>query len=194
MNPLKFVDPDGMGLEPAAGLSKPNKDRIVRDLTRLYRKETGRAAIQQLSSSDIKYVVGAGKLGGKDELGHTQAEGFKGTIDLSTGQITNVDRTSGKQVTITLDFKKMDDRKAINPEQTQGEEQHTVDHEIAGHAVAFDSDPAAEQNKDYGHAEFDADRAADTVESEKNSLSNKDAEQDVQKLLADKPRKHSDEE
>jgi RHS repeat-associated protein len=191
-NPLKYVDPDGMDLKLAAGLSKADKNRIVHDLTQLYRKETGRAALQQLGSSDITYVVRAGKLGGKTELGYTHGEGFTGTIDPITGKPANVDRTSG-QVNITLDFKKMDDRKAIDPKTTQGEEQHTVDHEIAGHAVDFDNNPAAEQNKSFGQAEFDADKAAYTVEAEKNSMHGKDAENEVREILNEpKKSKRSD--
>lgn len=52
--------------------------------------------------------------------------------------------------------------------------------------------PAAGQNKSYGQAEFDADKSADTVEAEKDSLSNKDAEKDIRQVLEPKGTKRSD--
>ncbi len=191
-NPLKFVDPDGMNLELAPGLSKSTQSRITKDLSNMYQKATGRAAIQQLASSDIKYVIGSGSLSGKGELGYTDYGKVQGTIDRSTGQITSVDRTSINQVTITLDLKKMDARKAQDPVTTKGEEQHTVDHEVGGHAASFDTNPAAEQNKDQGHAEFDADNAADTIEKEPNTVGAKDATNAVRDLLKNPPNMHSD--
>jgi uncharacterized protein RhaS with RHS repeats len=41
-NPLKHIDPDGADLKLAAGLSKSDQNRLLKDTVKLYRKESGR--------------------------------------------------------------------------------------------------------------------------------------------------------
>src|SRR6267154_3745923 len=46
-NPLKYVDADGNDLKLASGLKKADQDRIIKDAVKLYRKASGRAAMER---------------------------------------------------------------------------------------------------------------------------------------------------
>jgi RHS repeat-associated protein len=179
-NPLTYVDPDGRELVLANDLSKSDKDRIIKDLSAAYRKESGRAAVEQLKKSDIKYVLGTGKLPDTPKgsiLGRTDPKHFKGTIDKNSGKVTSVNRKSG-EVEITFDFKKMD--KNGVPQQI---EQHAFDHEVAGHAIDFDTNPAAERNETTKQAEDKAEAAAFKVESQQDTMDKKEAEAKVKEAV-----------
>lgn len=89
-NPLKYVDTDGNDLKLAAGLKKADAERIMKDMVRMYRKESGRAAVERMEKSDITFVVGTGRLPDKMNLmagtltenyGKTEKVGFTGSID-----------------------------------------------------------------------------------------------------------------
>jgi RHS repeat-associated protein len=62
-NPLKFVDPDGMDVVLAAGLSQKDRSYVVQNLARLYATPAGRAMLQRADQSKFTVEVGTAKLG-----------------------------------------------------------------------------------------------------------------------------------
>jgi hypothetical protein len=62
-----------------------------------------------------------------------------------------------------------------------------VDHEL-GHQVDVDRDPLKEHNQSEQDAERNAEALANSLEGEKNSMSQKDAEQAVKDLIKNEPK------
>ena len=199
-NSLKYIDSDGMDIKLATGLSPLDQNRIIHNLAASYRKESGRATINQLSKSDITYTYKTGTL--KTET--TQQNGHPVLVEqygvtephvrVSTdgnGNITGVVRGQ-TSVDVTFDFNKRDaaQMKAATGERSQApdSEQHVNDHEL-GHQIDVDRDPLKEHNQTNEQAEKNAEDFANSLEKEKNSMSQKDAENEVRALLEkkDKP-------
>jgi RHS repeat-associated protein len=61
-NPLKYFDPDGNDIKLKSGMKKDDADKILKSLVRMYRKESGRTAIERMEKSDMTFVIGTGKL------------------------------------------------------------------------------------------------------------------------------------
>ena len=175
--------------------------RSIHNLAASYRKESGRAAINQLAKSDIAYTYGTGNLKSeiiqkdghtmlKEQYGSTEPH-IKVTADAS-GNITGVVRGQTK-VDVTFDFAKRDAAETAfitgQRNQAPDSEQHVNDHEL-GHQIDVDRDPMKEHNQTDEQAEKNAEDFANKVENEKNSMSQKDAENAVKDLLnknKDKP-------
>jgi len=115
---LKGIARDRADLKLAAGLSKSDQNRIIKDAVKLYRKESGRAALNQLAKSDVHYVVGTGQLASTpnaaksavlEEFGRTEpaAGTLKGTQDPKTGNVDYIERKD-LTINITLDLAKLD--------------------------------------------------------------------------------------
>ena len=88
-------------------------------------------------------------------------------------------------VNVTFDFAKLDSALSAfmnGQRQAPPTEQHINDHEL-GHQVDVDKDPAAEHNQPTDQAEQKADGFASSLEKEKNTMSQKDAEKSVRDLL-----------
>ncbi len=177
-NPLKYVDADGNDLKLAPGLKKADAERIMKDTVKMYRKESGRAAIERLEKSDITFAVGTGRLPSKTNLmagsltenyGKTEKVGFTGSVDSKTGRVTAIDRQSG-QINITFDFQKRDDAQTSYDNRLQSNpppsEQHLVRHEF-GHADDMNSDMVRETNQSNQDAENGAENFANKVGNEK---------------------------
>lgn len=191
-NPLKYVDPDGNDIKLKSGMKKSDVDKILGHLVRMYRKESGRSALERMEKSDMTFVVGTGKLETKVDLfnqtmsntyGLTKPEGFKGTKDPTTGEITP-DRKSG-QVTITFDYDKRSDAEkahdaGLGP--APPSEQRLTQHEI-GHAGEFERDLLKEANRTEQESEKVADAFADKVDREKDAMSKEEAEKRVREIL-----------
>ena len=198
-NPLKYYDPDGRDLKLAPGLKKANQDRLIKDAIKLYRKESGRAALEQLAKSDVKYILATGSLpsridlmagGYRDTFGETKPDPstFKGTID-QTGRTTSIERP-GLVISITLDLQRRDDaQKAseLGQQQEPASESTVFNHEI-GHAQDKDNDLVKEQNKTEAEAENTADAFANKVKREKDTMSEADAETRVREILGLPPK------
>jgi RHS repeat-associated protein len=194
-NPNKYDDPDGNDLKLKSGMKKSDQDRIIKDAVRLYRKQSGREAIESMKKSDISYVVGNGKLPSqmnlltntvKEKYGSTDRVNFKGTPDPNApGKITDIDRKSG-EVTITFDFQKRDDaqrayengQRATAPDS----EQHVFNHEW-GHGDDMNKDMVKEYNQSEEDAEKNAEAFARKVEGEKNTLNEAEAEKRVGEIF-----------
>lgn len=115
---MKGIARDRADLKLAAGLSKSDQNRIIKDAVKLYRKESGRAALNQLAKSDVHYVVGTGQLASTpnaaksavlEEFGRTEpaAGTLKGTQDPKTGNVDYIERKD-LTINITLDLAKLD--------------------------------------------------------------------------------------
>ena len=194
-NPLKYTDPDGRDLKLAAGIKKADSDKILKRATNLYRKASGREAIERLEKSDITFQLGTAKLETKtdlhnktvvDEYGRTKGTGFKGTVDPSDAtKAKTIVRTSGV-VQIDFDFGKRDDAQIAYNNKLQSNEpaseQQVVDHEI-GHADDMNNDMVKEQNQSEKDAEAKANNFAKKVKDEKNSMSSEEAETRVREIL-----------
>jgi RHS repeat-associated protein len=199
-NPLKYTDRDGRDLKLAPGLKKADQDRILKRAVNLYRKATGRAAIERMERSDIKFEVGTGKLPSQTNLlegtisqkyGETKAVGFSGAVDPNNrGKVTAIDRTSGT-VQITLDFAKRDNSQTAyeNGQSSKAppSEQHVFDHEL-GHGNDMNNDMVREVTQSEQDAEKNAEAFANTSESEKDSMSKEDAEKRVREIFGIPPK------
>jgi hypothetical protein len=189
------VDADGNDLRMAPGLKKADQDRIIKNAVKLYRKASGRSALERMEKSDIKFEVGTGKLPTKTNLfqgvatenyGNTERVGFTGTPDPNnTGKVTAIDRTSGT-VQITFDFAKRDDAQNAydNGQRSKApdSEQHVFDHET-GHADDMNNDMVKEFNQTEKDAEKNAEAFANGAENEKDTMSKEDAETRVRDIL-----------
>ena len=190
-NPLKYTDPDGNDLKLKAGLKKADQDSIIKDAVNLYRKESGRAGLRQLKTSDITYVVGTGHLKTEinlfkgtaaEEFGRTAPEHLSGTTQ--NGVLTSIDR-KGVTVNITLDVDKRDSAEKASDAGLRSpppSEQTVFNHEI-GHAVDKDTDLLKEYNETEQQAEKKANTFVDAAAREKNSMSKEDAEKEVREML-----------
>ena len=190
-NPLRYIDLDGRDLKLASGLKKADQDRIIKRAVNLYRKASGRAAIESMATSDIKFEVGTGNLPSKISLmdrtvketyGETKGIGFKIIHEpADPSKVISIDRASGV-VRIVFDLSK---RKDADVSYSAGlssvappSEQHLFDHEF-GHADDMNKNMVAEANQSEQQAEQNAEAFANTAEKEKDSLSQEDAEKRV---------------
>ncbi len=192
-NPLKYVDPDGNDLKLNPKLKKADQDRIIKDAIKLYRKASGRAALEQLEKSDVTYVVGSGKLPTdinlfkgtvSEHYGLTAAEQLRGIKDPKTGQVTFIER-KGVVINITLDFGKRDDAQSAATAGSRPEppsEQAVFNHEV-GHSVDKDNDLVKEANESDADAEKNANGFNDKVMKEKDTLSYEEAEKRVREIF-----------
>jgi RHS repeat-associated protein len=196
-NPTTFTDPNGQEVRLAEGLSRRDQSRIIHNLAAAYRKESGRTAINGLAKSDITYRYGTGHLPDtKTALpggGQLLEQRFGDTVPItrgtmnSDGTVTSVVRTE-TTVEVTFDFGKLDAASSafLNGQRQEPPptEQRVNDHEL-GHQVDIDKDPVAEHNQSTQQAEKKADGFANSLEKEKNTMSQKDAEKEVKNLLHD---------
>lgn len=93
-NPLQFVDPDGMDIMLAEGLSHKDQSFVVNHLARMYATPAGRAMLERADQSKFTVTVGTGHLGRTDVTkappgtvvfgGQTKVEG--GNTIYGTGQ------------------------------------------------------------------------------------------------------------
>lgn len=191
-NPLKYVDPDGMDLKLAVGLKKSDQDRIIKNAIKLYRKESGRKALDKLESSKTTYEMRSGPLPTKssdvgtiENYGLTKPDNMSGTKDDKTGKITSIDKDN-VTVGITLDFGKFDQtqRDILNDKRPVGSlpsENGVFNHEI-GHADDFENDPVRQQNQAEAEDEKSANGFAEKIRKEKDSLSEDEAEKRVREI------------
>jgi RHS repeat-associated protein len=196
-NPLKHIDPDGADLKLAAGLSKADQNRLLKDAVKLYRKESGREALNQLAKSDVHYVLGTGQLastpvkgGVVEQFGETKPQGrLPGTTDPVTGKVDYIQR-EGLTINITLDVNKLDaDRKVADEGKiTAPPSEETVFRHEIGHALDKDTDLVAEYNESDPEAEAEANGFARTAGSQKDTLSEQDAEKQVREILGLPPK------
>jgi len=203
-NPLKYVDPDGMDLKLAAGMKKSDQDRIIKHAIKLYRKESGRKALEQLDKSKTTYEIRNGKLdtttnpdGSKTAVfGRTEPDSanFKMKTDPS-GKATSID-TTNVTVGVTLDLAKFDqtlrDIGADKLPLGSLPSESGVFNEEVGHALDFDNDPVQFQNQreDEGHAK--SDKFIEKVKKEKDTVTEAKAEEEVRKLLGLPPKESKD--
>jgi RHS repeat-associated protein len=197
-NPLKHIDPDGADLKFAAGLSKADQDRLLKDAVKLYRKESGREALNQLAKSDVHYVLGTGQLastpvkgGTVEQFGLTEPkEGtFKGSTDPITHKVDYIQR-EGLVINITLDVNKLDQDRSLADQGKMTQppsEQRVFNHEIA-HALDKDTDLVNERNETDSEAEAEANGFAQTAGSQKDTLSERDAERQVREIFGLPPK------
>jgi hypothetical protein len=103
----------------------------------------------------------------------------------SDGTVTSIVRSEAT-VEVTFDFGKLDAAASAflngQGQEPPPTEQRVNDHEL-GHQVDVDKDPVAEHNQSTQQAEKKADGFANSLEKEKNTMSQKDAEKEVRKLL-----------
>jgi RHS repeat-associated protein len=192
-NPLKYSDPDGCDLKLAPGLKKGDADRLMKAAIKIYRKESGRAAIDRLEKSDIIFTIGTGRLPDRvnlmagviaENFGATERVNVKGDLDAKTGKVTQIDRNSG-EVHITLDLEKRDNAQSAYEHGLQSapdSEKHLFGHEL-GHADDMNNDMVKEYNQSNEDAEKNAETLANKIDSEKDSMSEADAEKNVRKIL-----------
>jgi RHS repeat-associated protein len=62
-NPLKYIDPDGMDVILAEGMSQANRIYVVKNLARMYATPAGKAMLQRADESKFTITVGTGHLG-----------------------------------------------------------------------------------------------------------------------------------
>jgi RHS repeat-associated protein len=65
-NPLKFIDPNGMDVVLAAGLSQSDRSYVVNNLARMYATPAGKGFLQRADQSKFTITVGTGHLGRTD--------------------------------------------------------------------------------------------------------------------------------
>jgi uncharacterized protein RhaS with RHS repeats len=190
-NPLKYVDPDGRDLKLKAGMKKADVDRIIKINVSIYRKASGREALEKMEKSSIPITNGTGILPsvertvyGKKVLtetyGLTSREGT-GNVD-AQGKLT-VNITS---ITVTYDFEKRDRAQTLHTmgqrNQSPDTEQHVGNHET-GHTERLITDPVTEVTASDEEAEAYAEDFAKKIEQEKNTMSEKDAEKRVKEMF-----------
>jgi hypothetical protein len=195
--PLQYFDPNGRDLELASDLDKGDRERIIKQLVKHYRKKTFREAIERMEKSEVTHTIGGGKLGTvgwptsgqvEDNYGRNQLE-LRGKRDES-GKVTEVDR-SGTTNTITIDFQKRDDAQGAYENGMGSEppsESDVIIHEV-GHGNDFELDPVKVSNTDPKDLEPGASDFTERVRKEKNSLSEKEAKKRIYEILGLEPPK-----
>jgi RHS repeat-associated protein len=182
-NPLKYVDPDGMEIRLAPGLDQKSQNRIMKDLVETYRRSTGRAGLQSLDKSAMKFSLGTAslpdyKVGNQTErvFGRNDPAGVVGTMTPDGKTVATVDQ-SKSSVKIEYDFKKLDSGGQDAPS-----EKTLFNHEL-GHGVDMAKDPVGALNKTQGESETSAEGFQEQVSKEKPDMSKEDAQKAVQEML-----------
>jgi hypothetical protein len=89
-NPLKYVDPDGADLLLAQGISKKDRDFIVKNLARYYMTEAGKKVVDNLDKVPFRIALGKGDLERK-ELNPAKMGEYKiGGQEKVTGGLTTI--------------------------------------------------------------------------------------------------------
>ncbi|HXO00272.1 MAG TPA: RHS repeat-associated core domain-containing protein [Candidatus Acidoferrales bacterium] len=93
-NPMKYVDPNGLDIVLAAGLSQSDRSYVVNNLARMYATPAGKAMLQKADQSKFTITVGTGHLGRTDLTkapagavvfgGQTKVEGGNTHYDVAT--------------------------------------------------------------------------------------------------------------
>jgi RHS repeat-associated protein len=65
-NPMKYVDPNGLDIVLAAGLSQGDRSYVVNNLARMYATPAGKAMLQRADQSKFTITIGTGHLGRTD--------------------------------------------------------------------------------------------------------------------------------
>jgi len=192
-NPLKFVDTDGRDLTLAAGLKKSEQDRIIKNAIKLYRKESGRKALERMENSGTTYEFRVGRLPNKssdvgvaENYGLTKPDTLYGKKDEKTGKIISIDKDK-ITVGITLDLNKLDQtqRDILDGKRSVGtlpSESEVFDHEI-GHGDDFENDPVNQQNQSLSQDEENANNFVQRIRMEKDTMSEEDARARVREIL-----------
>lgn len=185
-NPLMFVDSDGRDIELAANLSKKDQNRLVKALTKLYQKESGRKIIDRLERSNTKFTIGTGKLP-EGDLGKVDPTdpANKVTVDKS-GKVVKADISI---VRITIDAEQRDNREALAEvlgKEKPPSEEKVVAHETV-HAGHLEEDPVGMLNRPKEEEEEETKKATDQILSEPDSMKEKKAKEEVEKALKKKP-------
>lgn len=187
-NPFKYIDADGNDLKLAPGLKKADVEKIIKHAVALYRKQSGRDALERMEQRKVIIVVGTGKLPTNvnlmqqtvtDRFGNTGVDRTN-TINTKTNQIVASQINS---VTVTFDFGKRNDAQSsaeINKTPGPPSEQHVVDHEF-GHVERVTGDPLGSAT-DTDPEKF-AEDFANQAEKEKNTMSPEDAEKHVREIF-----------
>ncbi len=125
-NPLKYVDPDGRELKWATSLSTSDRERLVKILVDVVRREEGRALVERLAADPQVVEIGARSVG--DDSGSGGMTKTLGVINLK-----------GSDLAITLDLGKIS---SIDPRQdpVHAGGTTTMAHELY-HANSFVSAP-----------------------------------------------------
>jgi RHS repeat-associated protein len=193
-NPLKYVDPDGRDLKLKAGMKKADADRIMKINVSIYRKASGRAALERMESSTIPITSGTGtlpttvtregtKINIKEQYGLTSREGTG--YPAPPDKLQTVVLTS---ITVTYDFEKRDAAQAramIDPRFANSppdSEQQVGRHET-GHVDALITDPVREVTATEEESEAYAEDFAKRIEKEPNTMKEKDAEKRVKEMF-----------
>lgn len=179
-NPQKYVDLDGRDLVLKPGMKKADVDRIIKNHVKMYRKESGRAALEKQERSKVTIEVGTGQLDGR-KFGETQPEG-KATRD-NQGVIT---RFEISKIGVTYDFEKIDqatDDFIDGKRSQQPDSQEYVTYHEGGHTDSLITNPTADANMSYEDAEAGADDFAKKLEKEKDTLDKKAAEKRVKEMF-----------
>jgi len=97
-NPLKYVDPDGRELKWATSLSTSDRERLVKILVEVVRREEGRALVERLAADSQVVEIGtrsvgddSGSGGMTKTLGVTNLKGSDLGITLDLGKISSID-------------------------------------------------------------------------------------------------------
>src|SRR6202046_714958 len=93
-NPMKYVDPNGLDIVLAAGLSQSDRSYVVNNLARMYATPAGKAMLQKADQRKFTLTVGTGHLGRTDLTkapagavvfgGQTKVEGGNTHYDVAT--------------------------------------------------------------------------------------------------------------
>jgi RHS repeat-associated protein len=126
-NPLKYVDPDGRELKWATSLSTSDRERLVKILVDVVRREEGRALVERLAADSQVVEIGARSVG--DDSGSGGVTKTLGVINLK-----------GSDLAITIDLGKIS---GIDPGQdpVHAGGTTTMAHELY-HANSFISAPS----------------------------------------------------
>ena len=96
-NPLKYVDPDGRELKWATSLSTSDRERLVKIVVDVVRREEGRAIVERLATDPQVVEIGARSVGDDPGSGVAKTLGvinLKGSdlaIAIDLGKISSID-------------------------------------------------------------------------------------------------------